>query len=162
MYNASLRARHSCSLKASERGRGSCRAVISRENRNFACNAHGLAAKLRIAFSHDIFIGQGSISGFSKTGRCRSQVRLLLFTDEGLNSFERIFTTITQIRARKDSSRGSRAQMRAIAECLPHRLPACFESDSMRRAASGQSEEKRYLSKPDREPRIRTSPPQVF
>src|SRR5437879_13098714 len=53
-------------------------------------------AKLRIASSHDILIGHGSMSGWSKTGRRRSQASLLSVAGEALDSCERIFPTIAQ------------------------------------------------------------------
>jgi hypothetical protein len=58
------------------------------------CSRDG--AKLRIASSHDIFIGHGSIYGWSKTGRRKSSRKVLLFAREGLDFRERIFSTIAQ------------------------------------------------------------------
>jgi len=55
----------------------------------------------RIASSHDIFGGQTSINGSSKTGRRRSQARLLLVTRETFDSGERILTTIAQNKCAK-------------------------------------------------------------
>jgi len=98
-----------------------------------------VAAKARIAVSHDIFIGHGSTGDCAKAGSCKSVASLLSPAAEALYFREGIFTTIAQDKLAKRliAFRVKRTDADNLSNIFPIQLLVCCESGSPRRVVSG-------------------------